>query len=99
MRGVPKWFNTKEDVLNSIQVNAEATKMVLQNMLDARMQWFPDGKVVEKGEDTETVKFVQDTDMETSESHWMRYELREDENAWMFRIGLTVEEINKLLEV
>lgn len=37
--------------------------------------------------------------METGESHWMRYELREDENAWMFRIGLTVEEINKLLEV
>lgn len=52
-----------------------------------------------KGEDTETIKFVQDTDMETGESHWMRYELREDENAWMFRIGLTVEEINKLLEV
>ena len=98
MRGVPKWFNTKEDVLNSIQVNAEATKMVLQGMLDARMVWFPDGEVVEKGEDTETVKFVQDTDMETNESRWIRYELREDENAWMFRINLTVEEINKLLE-
>ena len=98
MRGVPKWFNTKEDILNSMQVSAEATKMVLQDMLDARMQWFPDSEVVEKGEDTKTVKFVQDTDMETNESRWIRYELREDENAWMFRINLTVEEINKLLE-
>lgn len=31
------------------------------------------------------------------EERW-QYELREDQNAWLFRIGLTVEKINSYLE-
>ena len=34
MRGIPKWFNTIEDVLNSMKMDKDATKAKLQEMLD-----------------------------------------------------------------
>ena len=99
MRGVPKWFNTVEDVLNSMQDNKEATKAALKEMLDARMVWFPVGKVVGDGEGitSTSAKVIPMKDDMTGEEYLMQYELREDENALMFKIGLTVKKINELL--
>lgn len=99
MRGVPKWFNTIEDVMNSMETDKEATRKELLKLLEARMVWFPAGRTAAPGKTSETDKVVPMTDKETGEEYLMRYELREDENAWMFRIGLTVEKINELLEV
>ena len=100
MRGVPKWFNTIEDVMNSMEVNKEATKAKLQEMLDGRMVWFPVGKIVgkSKGIESTSAKVVPVKDEQTGEEYLMQYELREDQNAWLFRIGLTVEKINELME-
>lgn len=99
MRGIPKWFNTIEDVLNSMEVDKEATQAKLQEMLDGRMVWFPVGKIVgqSKGVESASAKVVPMKDEQTGEEYLMQYELREDENAWMFRIGLTVEKINELM--
>ena len=100
MRGVAKWFNTEQDIINCMAVDKEATKARLRELLDGRFAWFPD-KVLKKGaagieDDTHKVITMQ-ADNGGIEEHW-QYKLREDPNAWIFRIGLTVEKINKLLE-
>ena len=99
MRGVPKWFNTIEDVMNSMEADKEATQEELLKLLDARMVWFPTGKTKAPGKTSDTAKVVPMTEEDTGEEYLMQYELREDENAWLFKIGLTVEKINELLEV
>ena len=100
MRGVAKWFNTEQDIINCMAVDKEATKARLRELLDGRFAWFPD-KVLKKGaagieDDTHKVVTMRAQDG-GAEERW-QYELREDENAWIFRIGLTVEKINELLE-
>lgn len=100
MRGVAKWFNTEQDIINCMAVDKEATKARLRELLDGRFAWFPD-KVLKKGaagieDDTHKVVTMRAQDGR-AEERW-QYELREDENAWIFRIGLTVEKINELLE-
>lgn len=96
MRGVAKWFNTEQDIINCMAVDKEATKARLRELLDGRFAWFPD-KVLKKGAagiEDDTHKVVT---MQADKERW-QYELREDPNAWIFRIGLTVEKINELLE-
>lgn len=100
MRGVAKWFNTEQDIINCMAVDKEATKARLRELLDGRFAWFPD-KVLKKGaagieDDTHKVVTMQ-ADNGGIEERW-QYDLREDPNAWIFRIGLTVEKINELLE-
>ena len=100
MRGIPKWFNTVEDVMNSMEVNKEATKAKLQEMLDGRFSWFQTKVLTakEKGIEDETHKVVTQQDMDGGGEERWQYELREDPNAWLFRIGLTVEKTNELME-
>ena len=99
MRGVPKWINTVEDIENSMAVDKEATKAALKELLDARMVWFPVGETTAPGITSSTAKVIPMKNEETGEEYLMQYQLREDENARMFKIGLTVEKINELLEV
>ena len=100
MRGVPKWFNTVEDVMNSMETDKEATKAGLQKMLDGRFSWVATGKLgaKEKGVEDATHKVVASADMDGGNEERWQYELREDPNAWLFRIGLTVEKVNELME-
>lgn len=39
MRGFPKWFNVKQDVLNALAEYPEETKAFLQRCLDERFSW------------------------------------------------------------
>lgn len=39
MRGFPKWFNVKQDVLNALAEYPEETKAFLQKCLDERFSW------------------------------------------------------------
>lgn len=100
MRGVSKWINTKEDILNNMEVDKKATKKKLQEMLDGRFSWIPVKPLEEKNDgiedETHKVVTMQAMDGGDEEEHW-QYELREDPNAWMFRIGLTVDIINEYL--
>lgn len=101
MRGVPKWFNTVADVENSLAVDKEATQTKLAELRDGRIAWFPAAKL-EAGmaglEDATHKVVTMQESMNGTEERW-QYELREDPNALMFRIGLTVDRINEMLEV
>ncbi len=98
MRGIPEWFNSFEDVMNSMEVDKEATKTQLQTLLDARMVWCPVGRVADASAASPTVRVVPMQDGEAGGEYLMQYELREDPGAWMYRIGLDVAKINALLE-
>lgn len=102
MRGIPKIFGTEQDVINSLAEDANATKAKLRELLNGRFSWFPVRKLEENeaGVEDDTHKVVtMDGGMEapvTPAERW-QYELREDSNAFMFQIGLTVEKINNYL--
>lgn len=103
MRGVPKWLNTIEDVMNSMAEDPQATKARLRELLAGRIAWFAVRKLEdgEAGLEGATHKVVEQRggmgpEDEGPVERW-QYDLREDENAWMFRIGLTVDRINELL--
>ena len=100
MRGVSKWFNTEQDIINCMAVDAEETKAKLRELLDGRFAWFPVKKLANTapGVEDETHKVVTMQAQDGGKEERWQYELREDQNAWLFRIGLTVEKINSYLE-
>lgn len=90
MRGLPKFFNTKQDYLNCLADFAEETKKELQKLLDYRFSWF-DVAVLEDG-----ATGITDDTHRVIEN--MQQELREDPNARIFQLGFTVAEIGELLK-
>lgn len=105
MRGIPNVFNTEQDIINSMSENAEATKVKLRELLEGRFAWLPDRKLKssEAGVEDDTHRVITHKDDMRGEGkgveeRW-QYVLREDENAWMFKIGLTVEKVNTYLEM
>ena len=105
MRGIPNVFNTEQDIINSMSENAEATKVKLRELLEGRFAWFPDRKLKngEMGVEDDTHRIITHKDDMMGEGEGVgerwQYVLREDENAWMFKIGLTVEKVNAYLEM
>ena len=99
MRGIPKWFNTREDELNSMAVDKDATKAKLQEMLDGRFVWVAILKLGDNADGIEdaTHKVLTQREMEGGQEERFQYELQEDPNAWIILICLTVEEINNLI--
>jgi len=104
MRGIPKTFGTEQDVINSMGVDAAATKAMLQKLLDGRFSWISVRKLAdgEAGQDDDTHRVItQGGSMgaggnEGLEERWQQ-ELREDPNAFIFMIGLTVEKVENYL--
>ena len=100
MRGIPKVFGTEQDVINSLAEDSAATKEKLRELLAGRMAWFPVEKLEESasGLTDATHKVIEQGGMdEGAETERWQYELREDPNAFMFKIGLTVDKINNYL--
>lgn len=108
MYGVPKHFNTLQDIKNSMAVEPEGTKAKLKELLANRFLWL-EVEELKDGEDgitDETHKVVEmpepkvkyGTD-DSGEEVLKRYqfELREDPNAHIFRLGATVEYIESLI--
>lgn len=91
MRGFPKHFNTKQDVLNALALFPEETKAYIQTLLDTRKLWVQ----------TEyTAPGVED------ESHYIRtdeagnvyqMEYQDDPNGDIPRLGFTVEELEAIV--
>ncbi len=103
MRGAAKHFNTAADVENSLKVDREGTKARLRALLAGRLMWADAGPLPEgaEGVTDATHKVLDVGESEGGENQVTRphqFELREDPNAWMFRLGLTVEKINAYLE-
>jgi hypothetical protein len=89
MRGLPKFFNTKQDYFNCLAEWKEETKAELRRLLDSRFSWF-DVKVLEDGStglNDDTHRVIDN----------MQQELKEDPNARIFQLGFTVVEIEELL--
>lgn len=107
MRGAPKWFNTKQDVMNCLSSNnAEqiaAAKKFLQAILDNRFTH----EVVREVLDTESIESIVLEDgqwvVETQDeenpnvTHLILHSI-EDPNCRLFRLGFTVEEVQTLLQ-
>ena len=104
MRGAAKHFNTLADVENSMVVDKEGTKPLLRRLKEGRFVWVDLGPLAAGAsgltDDTHKVMNVGGMDVAaqgcTIEPH--QFELREDPNAWLFRLGLTVEKIDAYLE-
>lgn len=88
------FFNTREDVYNSLEIDINATVTTLKDILNDRFKW----QVVkvlltkEEGIEDETHLIIE------SENEILQSELQEDENSKLFQLGLTVEEAEEIIE-
>lgn len=102
MRGCPRTFATKQDYLNGIETYPEETKAELRRLIAGRFEFVQTGELSEDDEgtvdNTHQVIETQETDAKTGETVKKRIqlELRESENARLFRLGFTLEEAEKL---
>lgn len=94
MRGFPKTISTKTDVQNLFQLYPDKAREYLQKLLDARFVWRSTGAI------TEGTAGVQDATHRVmrTESGLEQFELVEDANAKIFRIGFTVSEVEEMLK-
>ena len=88
------FFNTREDVYNSLEIDINATVATLKDILNDRFKW----QVVkvlltkEEGIEDETHLIIE------SENEILQSELQEDENSKLFQLELTVEEAEEIIE-
>lgn len=84
MKGFPKYNNTKTDLDNLINLYPQETKQYVQTLIDTKDNWFP-VDIIGDGLVDDTHKVYEDP--ETKEK--TQYELREDPNGPLFRLGFT----------
>lgn len=94
MRGFPKTISTKIDVQNLFQLYPDETREYLQKLLDTRFVWRRTGAIAE-GESG-----IQDATHRVmrTESGIEQFEIIEDENAKIFRMGFSVAEVEEMLK-
>lgn len=103
MRGFPKWFNTKQDVLNMMDIDPEETKAYIQRLLNGRFIMTPlhkadENTVLEEGQEFRTM-FVREEGVEQEDAvreMWV-FGPEVDPNAQLFQLGFTVDEAEKLI--
>ena len=93
MRGLPKFFNTKQDFLNCLAMFPEETKAELKKLLDYRFSWF-DVAILENDP---TELGVNERVIEIGNEKMLQIE-KEDPNARIFQLGFTVAEVEELLK-
>ena len=94
MRGFTKTISTKTDVQNLFQLYPDETREYLQKLLDTRFVWRSTGAI------TEGASGIQDATHRVmrTESGLEQFELVEDENAKIFRMGFSVAEVEEMLK-
>ncbi|MDD4601728.1 MAG: hypothetical protein PHQ46_11860 [Negativicutes bacterium] len=99
MIGYPKKLNSKFDY-EFIRENfpRERWEGAYRALLDERLQWFCIGKINngEDGAEDETHKIITTEQNDSTEKY--QYELREDPNCSLLRLGFTVEEVEAILK-
>lgn len=96
MKGYPKHINSKQDAINLLVDYPIETKNFLQGLLDSKDNWFFVSDLEDSNginDDTHKVVENKKDDVIT----YAQYELKEDSNAYLFRLGFTVDEVNELL--
>ena len=89
MQGFPRYINTKQDVLNLIEDYPEQTKSFLQSLVDSKMAWLftntlADGDTGTTDSTHKVCELVDENDVVTERN---QYELVEDNNGPIFRMG------------
>ena len=105
MRGIPKFFNTKQDYLNVLampesEVPTSKKRELLEDLLQNLVDWFPVGPLAKKedGIEDDEHKIVESGgEMEGETVTYTQYELRTNTGAPIFRVGFTVKEVQDLL--
>lgn len=94
MRGFPKTISTKNDIQNLRQLYPDETREYLQKLLDTRFVWRSTGAIAEgtAGVQNATLHIMR------TESGLEQFELVEDENAKIFRMGFSVAEVEEMLK-
>lgn len=100
MQGVPKYLNTKEDY-EYLRQNfpAEVWRPKFESLLTERMQWFNTGVLAEGavGQTDDSHKVIEDAGMGGAVATRYQFELRDDANCLLFRLGYAVEEVEAIL--
>lgn len=99
MKGFPKHINCAQDVQNLLALYPDQTKAAVQKMLDERQGWIMTGKLEaeEAGltDDTHEVRDITDEAGNVTERY--QYEYMDDPGCELFRIGLTVEQAQEVI--
>jgi hypothetical protein len=101
MRGFPKHLNTRYDVEHCLEYYPEETKAFLTQKLAEVKKWQATSKLASAavGVTDETHKVVDVKDQSGKEvKERYQYEYKDDPNCELFRLGLTVEEVEKMLK-
>lgn len=96
MRGYPSHLNSKQDyeyVLANFP--REKWEKDLRAVLEGRMGWYPAGELA-VGEDGVFIE-GQKTVIESDDGTRTQYEIRENPDAKIFRLGFTVKEVEAML--
>lgn len=96
MKGLPKSLNSKSDYMYVYNhMNENYYKPIFKALLDSKDAWFFVEELKDKnGIVDDTHKVVEDEENKT----FSQYELRENPNAKIFRLGFTVEEVQEIIE-
>lgn len=99
MKGMPKTWNSKKDVMYCFDYWPNQTKEALQKFIDNRMEWLIDHKMTdtETGTEDDTHKVAKVTDEDDNVTERYQMVLQEDPNAKIFRLGFTIREATDLV--
>ena len=102
MKGYPHHLNTKADYMY-VHANFPREQWLpdFQALLDSTHDWFFEKHLETKDEGIEddTHKIVKFENTETKEITYDQYVFKEYNNALLFRLGFTVDEVEKLIHV
>lgn len=104
MYGFPRHMNTKQDYLNMLKVDPEATRAALRTVFVARLAWLPKKKLAD-GENPKLTATKQIREIpvdalaggEGQAERWL-YEYKADPQSWFFALGFTAEEAETILQ-
>jgi hypothetical protein len=98
MRGLPQ-INTKEDVYNMLKDFPVEGKKHLKNLYDNRFIWKTTGNLttLDEGVNDETHRAFATKD-DTENEVIVQQELEVDQNAFIYRLGFTDEEIERIFQ-
>ena len=101
MKGYPQHLNTKADYMY-VRANFPREQWLpdFQALLDSTHDWFFEKHLgtKEDGLNDSTHKVVEFENTETKEITYDQYVLKEYNNAPLFKLGFTVEEVEKLIQ-
>lgn len=98
MRGFPKWLNTRQDLINCLELYPERADEAARNLLAGRFVWVATGAVPdgEAGIEDAMHRVVESVD-DSGQTIHTQLELQDDPQARLYRLGFTAAELEGML--